>query len=145
MKQDKLLTAAIIGGLSTIAGEIITKILVLCKVGTYAVFALNSLLITNNQPSMLLGFILNFIIGSYVAIGAYLFFTRFGSEHLVIKCTLGSLMIWFIFELTFTALIEDKYMPIRPVIDHIQHILGTASFGITLGLLLRACVFKERA
>lgn len=91
-----------------------------------------------------MGFIINFIIGSYVAAAFFLIFDKLGTEHLIIKCTMGSLILWFIFELIFTVAIEDKYIPIRPVADHLVHIIGTASFGLTLGLLLRALAFKKQ-
>lgn len=143
MKKDRLLIAAVIGGLSTISGEIITKILSLLGMGQYAVFELNSLLLTNDKPSMLMGFIINFVIGCYIASAFYLFFEKFGSQHVVMKSTVGSLMIWFIFELAFTALIEDKYIPIRPVADHYVHIIGTALFGVTMGCFLKQFLYKN--
>lgn len=143
MKRDKLLVAALIGGLSTIAGEIVTWILVWLGAGQYAVFELNSLLLTNNQPSMLIGFIINFIIGGHLAAAFYLLFKWLGDEHIVVKCILGSMMLWFVFELGFTSLIEDKYIPIRPIADHIVHITGTAAFGLTVGVFMRLLLFPN--
>lgn len=145
MKRDELLIAAIIGGLSTIAGEIVTKILVMFHFGTYAVFELNSLILTNNRPSMFMGFLINFIIGGHVAVLLYLSFKKLGSDHLVIKCTFCSMLLWLAFETAFTALIEDKYIPMRPVIDHYAHALGTAAFGLSVGVFLRVFLFKKKA
>lgn len=144
MKKDKILLSALLGGLSTIAGEIVTKILVALAIGQYAVFELNSLLVTNDRPSMLMGFIINFVLGSYVGMLFYLVSKKLGTEHLIIKAALCSSLVWFIFELGFTALIEDQYIPMRPVIDHYVHIIGTVTFGITTGVLLKLCIFRKR-
>lgn len=143
MKRDELFIAALIAGLSTLAGEAVTKILVLTGVGQYSVFELNSLVVTNDRPSMLMGFILNFIVGSQAGVLFYLLFKRLGNRHLVLKCILGSLPLWLIFELVFTALIEGKSIPERSLADHYVHITGTAVFGLTVGIFMRMILFKK--
>lgn len=144
MKKDYLLISSVIGGLSTIAGEIITKILVLLNIGKYAVFELNSLIVTTDTPSLLMGFICNFIVGSFVGAVYYLVFKKLGTQHLVIKCVMGSLIIWLVFEVVFSFMIEGIHIPMRPISDHLVHITGTASFGLALGIFLRLLVFKKK-
>ena len=112
-------------------------------VGNYAVFELNHLIVTSNTPSLFMGFVVNFIIGCYVSSAFYLLFKKLGDDHIIIKCTIGSLILWFIFEVAFTCMIEDKYIPLRPVIDHYVHLIGTMSFGATVGWLLGYCYSKE--
>jgi hypothetical protein len=141
LKRDELLIAALIGGFSTIAGEIVTKILVLLHIGNFAVYELNSLILTNNRPSIFIGFLVNFIIGGHVGVLFYLLFKKLGSAHIVIKSTLCSMLLWLAFETAFTALIEDKYIPIRPIADHYVHAIGTAVFGLTLGVFFKAILF----
>jgi hypothetical protein len=144
LKRDELLIAALLGGVATIAGEIVTKILVMLNIGTYAVYELNSLILTNNRPSMLIGFLVNFIIGGHVAVLFYLIFKKLGTAHIVIKSTFCGMLLWLAFETAFTALIEDKYIPMRPITDHYVHALGTAAFGLTLGISLRIFLFKRK-
>jgi hypothetical protein len=143
LKRDNLLIAAVIGGLSTISGEVVTKILVLLNIGKYAVYELNSLIVTSDTPSMLMGFIINFIIGSYIGAMFYLVLYKLGAQHLVLKCIMGSLLVWFVFEFAFTFMIEGIYIDIRPISDHLVHIAGTAAFGLTLGIFLKLLVFNR--
>jgi hypothetical protein len=143
LKKDKLLIAAVIGGFSTLAGELVTKLLVLLGIGNYAVYELNSLIVTSDKPSFFMGFVLNFIVGCYVSAIFFLLFKKLGDDHLVIKCAIGSLIIWLLFEVSFTFMIEGQYIPLRPVLDHYVHVLGTLFFGVADGLLLRAFIFKR--
>lgn len=54
-----------------------------------------------------------------------------------------SLFAWLVCELLFTALIEGKYIKIRPINDYYSHIFSAIIFGITLGLLLKKFIFKS--
>lgn len=138
-----MLLAGIIGGASVISGEIVTKLLVWLGVGQYPVFELNSLLLTNNRPSMGMGFVLNAVIGLQVGVLFYLAFMKLGSEHIVIKCTCGSLILWFLFEALFTFVIEGKEIPERSISDHYVHFIGTAAYGLTVGVFLRLLLFRH--
>ena len=51
MKYDKPLVAALIGALSTIPAEILTRAFVSFGIGQYSVYQLDSLLITQNRPT----------------------------------------------------------------------------------------------
>jgi hypothetical protein len=143
MKHDKILIAGLIGGISTLAGEIVTKILVACGIGQYAVFELNSLVVTINRPSMVIGFIINFIIGSYVSALLYLVFTKLGHDHLIIKAAMGCLLLWFVFETGFSMFIENHVIPIRPIADLFVHLAGTAAYGLSVGVFLKIFIFRK--
>lgn len=144
MKKDHVLIAGLIGGLSTIAGEIVTKLLVACGVGQYAVYELNSLLLTSDRPNFWIGLAINFIVGFYVGLIFYLAFRKIGDEHLVLKTTMGSFAMWLAFEAGFTVCIEETYIPMRSIADHFVHLAGTAAFGSVMGALLKVCLFKNK-
>lgn len=137
MIQDKVLVVGLLGVLSTIPGEIISRIFVYFGIGKYGIYELASLIITFNRPVFTIGIIVDFLVGSVFAILLYFIFEKLGSCHLIIKTTLCSLLSWLVCELLFTSTVEGKYIPIRPINDYYSHILSAMIFGITLGLLLK--------
>lgn len=143
--KDRVLVAGLIGGLSVLSGEIVTAVLVWAGLGEYRVFELNSLVVTINRPSFWMGLLVNFIIGVQVGVAFYLVFKWLGAEHVVIKCTVGSMILWFAFELVFTTGIEGKDIPLRAVSDYYVHAIGTAAYGATVGALMKACLFRHSA
>ncbi|WP_144553182.1 hypothetical protein [Bacillus sp. X1(2014)] len=143
MIQDKVLVVGLLGVLSTIPGEIASRIFVYFGIGKYGIYELSSLIITFNRPVFTIGLIVDFLVGSVFAILLYFIFEKLGSCHLVIKTTLGSLLSWLVCELLFTATVEGKYIPIRPINDYYSHILSAIIFGITLGLLLKKFIFQK--
>ncbi|WHY64465.1 hypothetical protein [Neobacillus sp. SuZ13] len=143
MIQDKVLVVGLLGVLSTIPGEIISRIFVYFGIGKYGIYELASLIITFNRPVFTIGIIVDFLVGSVFAILLYFIFEKLGSCHLIIKTTLCSLLSWLVCELLFTSTVEGKYIPIRPINDYYSHILSAMIFGITLGLLLKKFVFTK--
>ncbi|WP_423800821.1 hypothetical protein [Neobacillus sp. SAB-20_R2A] len=143
MIQDKVLLIGLLGVLSTIPGEIASRILVYSGIGKYSIYKLSSLIVTFNRPVFTIGLIVDFLVSSVFAILLYFIFKKLGSCHLVIKTTLCSLLAWLVCELLFTAIVEGKYIPIRPINDYYSHIISTIIFGITLGLLMKKFIFKE--
>ena len=143
MIQDKVLIIGLLGVLSTIPGEIASRIFAYFGIGKYGIYELASLIITFNRPVFTIGLIVDFLVSSVFAILLYFIFEKFGSCHLVIKTTLCSLLVWLVCELLFTGIIEGKYIPIRPINDYYSHIFSAMIFGITLGLLLKKFIFKK--
>src|SRR5574342_20738 len=143
MIQDKVLISGLLGALSTISGEIASRIFVYFGIGKYGIYELASFIITFNRPVFTIGLIVDFLVGSVFATLLYFIFEKLGSCHLVIKTTLFSLLTWLVCELLFTATVEGKYIPIRPINDYYSHIFSAVIFGITLGLLLKKFIFTK--
>lgn len=143
MKYDKPLIAVLIGALSTITGEILTRALVFLGIGKYSVYQLDSLLITFNRPTTIIGLIFNFVIGGFTGIVFYYALKKIGLDYLVIKSACVGILAWAFTELIFTVTIEGKYIDIRPISDYYVHILGALTFGITLGLLFKKYLFNR--
>jgi hypothetical protein len=143
MIQDKVIIIGLLGVLSTIPGEIASRILVYFGIAKFGIYELASFIITLNRPVFIIGLIVDFLVGSVFAVLLYFIFEKLGSCHLVIKTTVCSLLAWLVCELLFTAIIEGKYISIRPINDYYSHIFSALIFGITLGLLLKKFIFKK--
>jgi hypothetical protein len=104
---------------------------------------LDSLLITFNRPSLILGLIVNFLAGGLIAVIVYYATQKLGRDYLVLKSLVFGGLFWLIFELIFTATIEGQFIDLRPISDYYLHLLGTATYGLTLGLLLNKYLFKR--
>jgi hypothetical protein len=137
LKYDKPLVAALIGASSTIPSEILTRALVFFGIGKYSIYQLDSLLITFNRPTTLMGLILDFIMGGFTGMVFYYALQKIGLDYLVIKSASIGVLSWAFYELLFTATVEGVYFPIRPISDYYLHLLGSLIFGITMGLLYK--------
>ncbi|MHB8074203.1 hypothetical protein [Desulfosporosinus fructosivorans] len=137
MKYDKPLIAAIIGAVSTVPSEVLTRLLLLFGIGKYSIYQLDSLLITFNRPTTIIGLIVNFIVGGFVGIVFYYSLEKIGTDYLTIKSASVGALLWVFFELMFTLTVEGEYIDIRPISDYYVHIFGSLVYGITLGLLFK--------
>lgn len=142
MRYDKPMVAALIGSLSTIPSEIVTRALISLGIGKYSIYQLDSLLITFNRPTTIMGLIINIIVGGFAGMVFYYALKKIGWDYLVIKSSAIGLMSWAFFELIFTVTVEGTYIDIRPISDYYVHLLGSLTFGITLGLLFKKYLFK---
>jgi hypothetical protein len=143
MTYDKPLIAALFGALSTITGEILTRVLIFFGIGKYSVYQLDSLLVTFNRPTTIMGLIVNFIIGGFTGVVFYYLLKKIGQDYLVIKSTFIGLLMWAVTEFLFTSTVDGKYIEIRPVSDYYIHIVAAGAFGITLGLLFKKYLFNR--
>jgi len=143
LKYDKPLIAVLIGALSTIPGEMATRALVFLGIGKYSIYQLDSLLITFNRPTTIIGLVVNFIVGGLIAVLLYYALNKLGEDYLVLKSVAAGLLFWFVFELIFTATVEGKFIEIRPVSDYYIHLLATIVYGITMGLLFNKYLSKR--
>ncbi|HBP63859.1 MAG TPA: hypothetical protein DD730_06225 [Desulfosporosinus sp.] len=123
MKYDKPMVAALIGALSTISAEILTRAFTSFGIGQYSVYQLDSLLITQNRPTLGIGLIVNLIIGGLVGILFYYSLEKIGFDYLVIKSACVGLLAWSGTELVITDLVEGKTIPLRPIAGYYVHML----------------------
>ena len=143
MTYDKPLIACSIGAVSTIIGEIITQGFVLSGIGKYSIYQLISFFITINRPTEIIGMIINFIVGGLLGVVFYYALGILGADYLVIKSFAASLIFWFFSETIFTALIEGRYIEIRPITDYYIHLVGASGYGITVGLMFKKFLFQD--
>lgn len=144
MKSDQSLLAIIIGAISTIPDEILTRILVLSGMGKYSVYELASLITTLNRPDYILGIILSSEAGGVMALMFYFYLRKLGTKNLVIKGLLMGLLAWTFLELLFTWLIEGrKLIPFRPVSAYYIQMFGALLWGLCMALLFKKYIFKK--
>jgi hypothetical protein len=143
MSNRNALIAFILGALSTISGEIVTRLFVMMEIGLYDDYQLNSLVTLIDKPSVPMGAIINFIIGGFVAFALYALIWKTGKELTVLKSIALSLLIWFVFESVFTAFYEGLLGVYRTESDHYVHLIGTTTYGFTQGLLFRWIMHKR--
>jgi hypothetical protein len=144
LNNKRALIAGIFGALSTIPGEVITRILVSLGIGKYDEYQLNSLVATINEPSVIIGMIINFIIGSLIGVLLYLLIEKTGKELTICKSIFLGLLIWFIFESSFTAFYEGLLHVQREANDHYVHLVGTTIYGLSQGLLFRYVLYRVK-
>lgn len=137
MKVDQPITASIIGSLSTIPYEILTRVLKSLGYAKYSVYELASLMITLNRPNMILGAILSMIVGATIAFILYhALIGWLGWDSIILKTILISLQSWVLLEGLFMWLIEGRnFIPPRPISDYYSQFFSVIIFGITMGLL----------
>lgn len=63
MIQDKVVIIGLLGVLSTIPGEIASRILAYFGIGKFGIYELASFIITLNRPVFILGLIVDFLVG----------------------------------------------------------------------------------
>mgnify|MGYP000350870119 CR=1 FL=1 len=138
MKFDKPSLAILIGILSTIPYEIITRIFLHYGFAKYSVYQLTSLMITLNRPNTGLGIVSSIILGGAISL-LLLFSLKFlRPNNLIIKSIGLTLLSWLLLEVMFMWLIEGRELiPHRPVSDYYSEMIGSLIFGLTQGILFR--------
>ena len=143
MDYNKPSVAALIGALSTIPFELITRLLVVLGIAKYTVYELNSLMITVNRPNVILGAIAAMLLSAGIALVFYYSLKFLGWDYLIIKSISVSLLSWLVLEVLFMWLIEGRgLIPPRPINDYFSEMTGAVVFGVTLGLLFRTYLLK---
>lgn len=143
MKYDKPLIAGVLGAISTIAGQVITRGLVSTGIGKYSVYQLISLIVTINRPHEFIGLINNFIIGGFFGVVFYYSLILLGRDYLFLKAICASLFFWILSEIIFTSAIEGRYIDVRPFSDYYVHLIGATSYGATMGWLFKRYLFAR--
>lgn len=141
MANDKPLIAAIIGALSTISAEIISRIMLSLGIGQYSIYLLDSLILTMNRPNFFLGLYINFVIGGLIGLMFYYLIKSIGEANLIVKGAFMGMLATTIAEVIFSSIIEGTHIPLRPIGDYYLHVVGSAGFGLTMGIAFKAYLF----
>lgn len=146
LNDDKVLVTGLIGAVSTIPAEIVSRILIYFGFGKFSVYQLASLFITINRPTFFMGLILDMLTGGLIAILFYLIFRNRDSKHIGIKAVVTSLFAWLFCELVFSFFLEGRFFPLRPINDYYCNLISAFIFGISLALLYkRFCLSKNNS
>jgi hypothetical protein len=145
LKDDKLLKAGAIGALCTILSEIVSQILIVLGFGKYSIFNISSMLVTINRPSIVMGLLVSVTVGVFSAIILYYLLILTGSDNVVIKSVMGSVLLWLALEMFFTMFIEGRFFSIRPISSYYVHLVAAIIFGISEGILFNRILFDKYA
>lgn len=137
MNYDRPLIALLLGVVATIPYEIFTRIMVSLGFAKYTVYQLSSLMVTLNRPTAGLGIVTSSIVGSIIAVLLYHSLKKLGTDYIVIKGFVAGIFGWGITEFIYTWIIEGRRFAHRPVSDYYTELIGSAIFGIVLGMLFR--------
>jgi hypothetical protein len=143
MKLDKLTIAGIIGVTSTLTYEIFTRLLIFAGIGKYSIYQLDGFIVSINRIDSILGLVISSLVSGWGAVLFYLALMHTNTNCLVIKNIMFTLLMWGVLEAVFTATIEGKFIPIRPISDYYIHVFGSIILGITQGLLFNFFLFKK--
>jgi len=144
LNSDDLLTAGVLGAVSTITGEIVSRILLSFGIGKHSLYELTSYIVTINRPSVSMGLIVSCIIGGFIGSAFYYALGRIGRTRLVAKAIAVSLCSWLLAETLFTAAVEGHFIDIRPISDYYVHLSASLGYGATLGLLFKSFLFRAK-
>jgi hypothetical protein len=143
LDDEMILIAGLIGAIATVAAEITSRILLFLRLAKYGLYKFDSLIITNGRPSILIGLILNFLIGSILSVMIYLILKKWGHRYTIIISIMFTLIMWFTWEIVFTIFIEGKIVPIRPMTSYYSHFIVSIVNGVFLGLMQKRFIFKR--
>jgi hypothetical protein len=137
MYSNKPLTAIMIGVLSTIPFEIILRIAKYLGYAKYSLYQLDSLVITGNRPTTLIGFIVSSMVAGFIAFVFYYSLEKVGTDYIIIKSVFVSILAWSILETVLTLGFEGTKIPVRPISGYYSQFIGIIVFGIIMGLLFK--------
>jgi hypothetical protein len=143
LDDGRILIAGAISAISTLVAEIVSWALKYIGFGKNSLYQINSLIITGNRPSFLLGLILNVIIGAILGAIVYLILKKWGHRYTLTFSIMCALIMWFIWEIVFTINIEGTVIPRRPISGYYDHLICTVVYGASMGFMLKRFIFSK--
>lgn len=143
LDDDRILIAGAIGIASTVVGEIGSWILLSLGLGKYSVYQENSLIVTFNKPSILIGFILNLLIGSIIGATVYLITKKWGHRHIIMVSLILTLIAWLFLEIIFNAIVDKNIITSRLMSGYYNSLINAIIHAVFKGLLLKRFIFSK--
>jgi hypothetical protein len=143
LDDDKLLIAGAIGIASTVLGEIGSWILLSLGLGKYSVYQLNSLIVTFNKPSILIGFILNILVGGIIGASVYLTVKKWGHKHIIMVSLLYTLISWLCLEVTFNAVVDKNVITSLLMAGYYNSLINAIVHAIFKGFMIKHFLFSK--
>lgn len=139
----RILVAAAIGAVSTVIGEIGSRLLLSLGLGSYSVYQENSLVITFNQPSMLIGFAINLLIGSVIGVSVYLITKRWGYRYIIMVSLILTLVTWTILGIAFNATVDENIVTSRQLSDFYNSLTNAIVHAVFKALMIKRFIFNK--
>ena len=143
LDDDKLLIAGAIGITSTVVGEIGSWILLSLGLGKYSVYQLNSFIVTYNKPSILIGFILNLLIGAIIGASVYLTVKKWGHKHITMVSLIYTLIAWLCLEITFNAVVDKNVITSTLIGGYYNNLINAIVHAVFKGFMIKHFIFNK--
>lgn len=143
LDDDKLLLAGVIGIASTVIGEIGSWILLSLGLGKYSVYQENSLIVTFNKPSVVIGFILNILIGSIIGASVYLVTKKWGNKHIILVSLIFTLTAWMFLEIITNAIVDRNIIASRLISGYYNSLINAVAHAVVKALMIKYLIFKK--
>jgi hypothetical protein len=141
LNDSKILLAGAIGIASTIVGEICSWVLIYFKIGTYSAYQINSLIVTYNKPSILIGFALNLIMGGIIGAAVYLTLKKWGDRYIIMVSLGYTLVAWMFIEIIANAVVDKNMITTRVLSGYYNQFISSVVHAIAKGLMLKRFIF----
>ncbi|GFZ33174.1 hypothetical protein CSC2_37000 [Clostridium zeae] len=143
LNDDRILVAGAIGIVSTVVGEICSWIFVYLGIGTYSTYQINSLIVTYNKPSVLVGLFLNLIMGGIIGAAVYLTLKKWGHEHIIMVSLVYTLVAWMCIEIIANAVVDKNLIDTRVIGGYFNQIISAVIHAVAKGLMLKWFIFNK--
>ena len=143
LDDNKLLIAGAIGIASTVVGEIGSWILISFGFGKYSVFQSNSLIVTFNKPSILIGFILNLLIGGIIGSTVYLTTKKWGHRHIIIVSLLFTMTAWLALEIITNSIVDENIVASRQMSGFYNSIINAVAHAVFKAIMIKRLIFDK--
>lgn len=143
LDDDKILIAGAIGVVSTVAGEIGSWILLSLGFGKYSVYQENSLVVTYNTPSIMIGFIINILIGSIIGATVYLTTKKWGHRHIIMVSLFFTMVAWLSLEIIINAIVDKNIITSRLMSGYYNSIINAVVHAVFKALMIKRLIFNR--
>jgi hypothetical protein len=143
LDDDRILIAGAIGVASTVVGEIGSWILLSLGVGKYSVYQENSLIVTYNTRSMMIGFILNVLIGSIIGATVYLTTKKWGHRHIIMVSLFFTMIAWLGLEIITNAIVDKNIITSRLMSGYYNSIINAIAHAVFKALMIKRFIFSK--
>ncbi|GFP75481.1 hypothetical protein [Clostridium fungisolvens] len=143
LNDDKILVAGVIGIASTVVGEICSWILLSFGIGTYSTYQINSLIVTYNKPSILVGLFLNLIMGGIIGAAVYLTLKKWGHDHIIMVSLGYTLVAWMFIEIIANGVVDKDLIATRVIGGYVNQFISAVIHAVAKGLMLKWFIFNR--
>ncbi|KHD37120.1 membrane protein [Clostridium acetobutylicum] len=143
LNDTNVIIAGLIGIVSTIVGEICSRIFIYFGIGKYSAYQLNSLIVTYNRPSAILGFMLNLLIGGIIGAAVYLTAQKWGDKHVILLSLAYTLVAWMFLEIIFNVVVNKSTVTTREFSGYYNQYISAVIHAVAKGLMLNFFIFKK--
>ncbi len=143
LNDDKIITAGIIGIVSTIVGEICSWIFIYFGIGKYSTYQINSLIVTYDKPSAMVGFFLNLLFGGIIGAAVYLTANKWGNRHVMLISLAYTLVAWMVIEIVFNGVVYKSIIEARELSGYYGQYISAVIHAVAKAIMLNHFIYHK--